>query len=535
MSPDEDSRQHEILELADEVLRGTCSDSQAQRLEALLSEDPEARRIYLEYTFLHADLALTDQALVAGIASAGEAVGHPELAAQPRSLWGSRTAWLSGAAALAASVLIAVWLGLQSPATDESLAYYDQRDLPVAEVATVTELSQVEPPPEPSRGVSPSTLKLEKNDARLDFAGGAEVHLRKLTLFGLQSKQDGILYAGEIQARMNQPGAHFAVCTPAVRVVDHGKEYRVKVHADGETEVSVVEGEVEIQTRVRLPLFYWSFDNPEENFQDLVGGKKLKLGARARATDGLIGSGGLAFDNARDAFADVAGGTGREVGTGDFAVSHGITLETVILPKWSGDFGDYDEIFRKEDGNYRILLSFQHDNFNYDVPPVEPGPCLSFGLHLAGLGYSELDMPLDGREGRPTLDDLKDGRPHHVVATYDSFSGRKSLYIDGRLCYEHRFRQGAQILSGGSSPAVLGNLSSHREPFHGVIDEFAFYDFALRPEEVAAHYANVQQGENYFGKAAARLKGERWESLVRIAEGKSMRFDAYAAATENPR
>ena len=57
---------------------------------------------------------------------------------------------------------------------------------------------------------------------------------------------------------------------------------------------------------------------------------------------------------------------------------------------------DYDEIYRKEDGNCRVLLSFQNDgmtNAVHSEPAVAAGPCLSFGLHLAGRDYKELDMP----------------------------------------------------------------------------------------------------------------------------------------------
>ena len=48
------------------------------------------------------------------------------------------------------------------------------------------------------------------------------------------------------------------------------------------------------------------------------------------------------------------------------------------------------------------------------------------------------------------------------------------------------------IISGGSAPAIIGNLISGqgeslvgREPFNGVIDEVAFYDFALDAKTVS--------------------------------------------------
>ena len=187
---------------------------------------------------------------------------------------------------------------------------------------------------------------------------------------------------------------------------------------------------------------------------------------------------------------------------------------------------DYDEIFRKEDGNHRMLLSFQNDGDlnNFDIPEVTPGPCLSFGLHLEQRGYSELDMPLDGRDGRPTLGEMTDGRPHHIVAIYDSFTGRKAIYVDGRLRFSHDFPVGNLILNGGPSPAVIGN---HRnsEPFTGTIDEVALYDFALSPDEISAHHLRAMGGEPYFGPQTGPLASERWLAITLVGAGTSQVFD----------
>jgi hypothetical protein len=49
---------------------------------------------------------------------------------------------------------------------------------------------------------------------------------------------------------------------------------------------------------------------------------------------------------------------GAEVGTGNMACSSGISIEALLVCRWSGRHMDYDEIFRKEDGNHRMLLSF---------------------------------------------------------------------------------------------------------------------------------------------------------------------------------
>jgi hypothetical protein len=292
--------------------------------------------------------------------------------------------------------------------------------------------------------------------------------------------------------------------------------------------VDVIDGEVEVQSRVRRPLHYWSFDDRgSEGTVDSKPDLRYSDGHIKQST-GLVGAGALVFENRNDAFVRIETGTGVEVGTGNMACSSGISIEALVVCRWSGRQMDYDEIFRKEDGNHRMLLSFQNDGMTQAVhsePAVASGPSLSFGLHLAGRDYKELDMPLDGRDGRPTVAELTDGRPHHVVATYDSFTGRKAIFIDGTLRFEHVYPEGTLIVSGGPESAFIGSMSG-RENFHGVIDELALYDFALTADEIAEHHGRARRGETYFGPRPARPNSARWQAITRITEGQTRIFNS---------
>ena len=232
----------------------------------------------------------------------------------------------------------------------------------------------------------------------------------------------------------------------------------------------------------------------------------------ATRTAGLVGLGAASFDN--------SGGTQVALGSGtdnNFSVTAGITVEALIQPEWSGNGGDYDEIFRKEDGGNRILFSFQNDSFGGGAnPPVDPGPVLSFGLNTAG--YQELDMPLDAdlseleggnaNSGTIWLNDpgvalgpndvvLNDGATHHAAATYDADSGEKAIWIDGVKRWSLDV-SGGDIVSGGGAVAYIGSVNGG-ENFTGLIDEFAFWSRALTVDEIALHYSNVMSGLNYFG------------------------------------
>ena len=228
---------------------------------------------------------------------------------------------------------------------------------------------------------------------------------------------------------------------------------------------------------------YWSFDEASSGSTpavDAVGGNNGSFIGTATRVPGLVGLGAARFNN--------AGNDGVNVGAGvnnSFSMSTGITVFARFRPTWSGGSGDYDEIFRKEDGGNRILLSFQNDaNNGAATPPVSAGPVLSFGLNVNGA-YSELDMPLDGVAGRPTLAQLADGATHSIAATYDSISGRKAIWIDGTMRWSVTLS--GPIASGGGAAAVIGNINTGGgEPFSGTIDDFAIWRAALAPNEIAS-------------------------------------------------
>jgi len=208
---------------------------------------------------------------------------------------------------------------------------------------------------------------------------------------------------------------------------------------------------------------------------DAVGGPNGTFIGSATRTAGVNSSTGAArFNN--------TGTDGVNIGSG-LSFTTGLTISAWIKPTWSGASGNYDEIFRKEDGNNRILFSFQNDTNNPGAsPPVAAGPVLSFGLNTAG--YKELDMPLDGASGRPTLAALKDGNWHHVAATYDAATGTKAIWVDGTLRFSTT--HSGNIVSGGGTAGVIGNASpSGGEAFSGDIDDFALFRVALNATQMS--------------------------------------------------
>lgn len=553
----------QIWELADAQCSGIITESEMGTLERLLMDHPEYRQAYLDYVFLHIGLA--------GVAGSGELLSSTAI---EKSILQQRTNHTTSSKSLRLSIMqtlclavcllsVGLFLFFKKNEPEEALPlivgessqyYFDENATPPDEVATLSETAMATwellgKSPALTHRFQPGTVKVTSGNVEFAFSGGADISVASPALFGMERKNQGTLFSGTLSARRTDREGPFTLETPSVEVVDRGTEYEVSVNEAAETFVHVLDGQLEVKPRGRLPRFFWTFDEPEvEPLTDAIGHRSIRIGNSAKRVRGLVGAGAVRFNNRPDASLLLGNGGGKEVGTGDYSVSTGITVEALVVSEWqTADVSqnkrpfDYDEIFRKEDGSYRILLSFQNDDKAgiTQIPTVESGPCLSFGLFLSGLGYSELDMPLDGKEGRPTLAEIRDGKPHHIVATYNGWTGMKAIYVDGKLRMSHRFPVGTLIISGGSTPAVIGNLITERfdslvgrEPFNGVIDEVAFYDFALAPATVAAHYANVQAGKDYFdGQLSRFVLQEQQGGNVLLNKGEKMKF---AAETGEP-
>jgi len=143
-------------------------------------------------------------------------------------------------------------------------------------------------------------------------------------------------------------------------------------------------------------------------------------------------------------------------------------LETIGISAWVQpvELSVYREIFRKEDGDNRVLFSFQHD-----------GTILSLGLNIDGR-YLECDAKIDPQG-------VLDGRWHHCAATYDGRAMR--VYLDGQQVGE--LQRPGRIRAGGTALACIGS-SNGGECFQGAMDELRIYAEPLTAEEIAALYRN---------------------------------------------
>ncbi len=137
-------------------------------------------------------------------------------------------------------------------------------------------------------------------------------------------------------------------------------------------------------------------------------------------------------------------------------------LQQISLSAWTLPTGTdrYLEVFRKEDGNNRVLFAFQEHN-----------KILSLGLNVGG--YVECDAKIDPKQ-------VLDGAWHHCAATFDGRFMR--VYLDGKEIGS--LERLGEITAGGMAPGCIGS-SNGGECFQGGMDELRIYSQALTPDEIA--------------------------------------------------
>ena len=186
-----------------------------------------------------------------------------------------------------------------------------------------------------------------------------------------------------------------------------------------------------------------------------------------------------------------------------------ITISAWVKPD---DLSGYQSVYRKEDGDERILLMFQRD-----------GTDLAFGLkcspYVAGGVYQEARAKI-----KPA--DFLDGQWHLITATYDGRA--KRVYRDGRQMVA--MPASGLIATGGTADAYVGSTGGAVEFFSGLIDDVRLYDRALGDDEIAALYkagisdarrAAEKEIQRQYEQAHAARKAAEAQQQRRAALGKA--------------
>lgn len=233
--------------LLNRLADGTASPDELRILESLLLQSSAARRRYLRFQDLHAELSMRAEAQAA--AALPQAVARSESspvlkrAVSRRSL---RFAWTAAAAAAAVLVgagVVAVTGNFRNPASVLTGPAASREPAAVIALSRGTILGDGRTL-RAGAEIFPGPLHLTHGELGLRFASGAEATLRAPVKFEVVSAMEFRVDEGAAAVRAPDPVNGFMVRTPGGALVDLGTEFAMNVAADGSSRMVVREGKV---------------------------------------------------------------------------------------------------------------------------------------------------------------------------------------------------------------------------------------------------------------------------------------------------
>ena len=177
---------------------------------------------------------------------------------------------------------------------------------------------------------------------------------------------------------------------------------------------------------------------------------------------------------------------------------HALRMDAALLPEKLGSFSvtawvrpdsfeQYNELFRIESNEGRVLFSFQ-----------EKGTVLALGLNVNNI-YRECDARI-----RPEA--VLDGTWHFAAATFDSKEMR--VYLDGALIGQLPHAGLAQVARGAG---FVGSHGGGGEFFQGGLDDLRLYTECLSPDQLMVSFRN---GTAKLAQRAMTKLPDEWKRFL---------------------
>jgi hypothetical protein len=248
----------EVGELMEALRDGTIEDAQVARLDQILAEHPEALDHFVDRAWLRSDLEFK-------LGRRPAAPAELEKLAAPR-----RRSWkpLLGMGA-AAAVLLAALLALTAKSRRDDAPNLSYEGCAVLARALDAKWEGPAPAPSPGSVLPKGRLALSSGSIQVEFFSGARVILEGPADFELVSTNEGYCRHGKLRAFVPPQAEGFTVRSAAIRLVDRGTEFGLRLDRSGDAEVHVFQGRVELH----LPA----------SSQDLSVGKAVRIDSAGAA------------------------------------------------------------------------------------------------------------------------------------------------------------------------------------------------------------------------------------------------------------
>lgn len=380
----------------------------------------------------------------------------------------------------------------------------------------------------------PGTITLPQGRIQLEFFNGARVALVAPATLRLISSEAATLISGQASAYVPEPARGFVLNTPEAAVVDLGTEFGVIVDEEGATEIAVLQGEVEVSrlgndgnTVHSKKLYDFEVARVDATgmsatteprrppgFPEVADVDRSPLPVTPAYVDAVEASAPIIFWRFEGVEAGripnemsdrwwaeiVAEGThpsGLSIENGQ-AVFEPASAPRILramepVPGWN-------------DGEYSIEFWMRPDQFTYMtcVSVVNEGDAGHDHLNVIEVANHTTLVHEPGSvrflHRFPPNNDLTTGTNlfagatctpgqwQHVVAVKGT--DRLQLYSNGQLKREVELQLTHEDASYDVYLGQLRTFGTLRQ-FVGTIDEFAMYNRALTPQEIAHHYSLI--------------------------------------------
>jgi hypothetical protein len=482
----------EFDQLLMQQVDGELSRSEMERLALLLRDDSQKQEQYARYIALHAwlDWDRTDVAPASPEATSGARGRIWRLTSRVVHFFAHPTPLSWTIAALFMVALTTAMAMIVPPVYQAMTQRVEPSHEVVAQLTGMHEAVWAEGQIGATEGahlVSGHRMVLKSGFAEVVFRRGARVVLEGPAEFVPLTTNQGSLVEGKLAARVNTSAKGFRILTPRGTVTDLGTEFAVEVQPNGNEQVHVVEGLVEVQ--------WGTSTEPTGNVTRLSAGQALDWSNERLATPLPAAPQRFAlrlplpeplvrwtFDNDSAARPEVSLHGGATVRDGRLQLTDGndnivvhdrqeqpLNVESYTLSVW--------------------VRCTEAKAQNLFVRTSDEGTLLSFSHQLL--------MDADGHFVHYTFDGqsrwlvgttpVVPGQWHHVAITAAS-SGPMSLYVNGRR--EAHYAQplgriwdrGNRFQLGG--PAKYWKTGETLPGLDGELTDFAMFDKILSPRAI---------------------------------------------------
>jgi hypothetical protein len=249
----------QLLDAVGQLCNGAIGDADGRELDELLAEDPQARRLYTNYMWMHACLYAEGASLGdsgAGLENESDRLQFDPQTAVPLTpqLVGGEAqrlgAWLFIAAAIFGVAAFSSWMTHRLTsggyvARDRSIASSPENSEAVARVTGTHNCRWRDPQHSVAYGetiYAGERIELAEGLAEIEFSDGATVLLEGPATFEVNAADRVALVNGRLAAVVPRQARGFRVHTSALDVFDVGTEFGLIAQESGSSEVHVFNG-----------------------------------------------------------------------------------------------------------------------------------------------------------------------------------------------------------------------------------------------------------------------------------------------------